>query len=105
MSALDSALRDAETSCATLETDLISSHANEDLLTSQLEAATETLEDNERSKTLLEEVGVERLGDITVLQRQLEEERVKEGMVRELGEQISCLERQLTGLQGKVRQG
>ncbi len=102
LSALESTLQDTETRCAALETDLASSHAHEDLLTSQLEAATETLEDNKLSKTLLEKVGSERLSEITVLQRQLEEERVKEGMVRELGEQITCLESQLTGLQGKV---
>ena len=99
---MESALQDTEEKCSALEEDLRSSHTHSDLLESQLAKANENLEDMERTKVILEGVGSERLSEITQLHRQLEEERVNEGLVRELGEQIASLEKQLTNLQSKV---
>ncbi len=99
---MESALQVAESRCGTLEGELASSHAHTHTLTAQLASLTESLEDIKQAKRLLEGVDEDRLGDITALQRQLDEERLREGLVGELGEQIASLESQLTGLQNKV---
>ena len=59
----------------------------------------------EQSKTILESVGAERLSDITELQSQLEEMRVRDSLVRELKEQLACLEEQLHRLEEEVSEG
>lgn len=99
---MEGALQLTERKCAALESDLATSHTQCSSLESQLTASNEAIEDLHRSRAALEGVGVERLSEITQLTRQLEEERVREGMVRELGEQIDALEEQLSKLQENV---
>lgn len=59
----------------------------------------------EQSKAILESVGAERLSEITELQSQLEEMRVRDGLVRELKEQLASLEEQLRRLEEEVGEG
>ena len=64
--------------------------------------ANDKVYDTEHSKSVVESVSSERLNEITHLHKQLEEERVRDGLVNELKEQVASLENQLASLQDKV---
>ena len=61
--------------------------------------------DLERSKGVSESTSTERLAQITQLQRRVDEQRVHEGLVRELRERVRSLEEQLTRLRSEVGGG
>ncbi len=103
LSAVERSLADSAQRYSVLESDLQESQSEVEDLHSQLVTANESLVDLHNGRGLLEEVSKERLDEITSLTRQLEEERVKGGLVKELGEQIASLEDQLHDLQNKVQ--
>ena len=85
-----------------MEEDLQSSRDHCNLLESQLAMANDKVGDVEHSKSLVERISSERLTEITHLHKQMEEERVRDGLVSELKDQVSSLENQLAALQDKV---
>jgi len=105
LSVLESALAESEEQCSGREKELAASREHCGMLEAQLATAQDTVLDLERSKEVSESTSSERLAQITQLQRRLDEQRVHEGLVRELRERVQTLEEQLTRLRSEVGWG
>ena len=100
---LESALKDTEEKCVSIEKELSDAHGHINMLESQLAMTNDKLLEMDHSKAVVESVSSERLAEITELQRRLEGNEVKEDLIGELRGQIVSLERQGVQLQEEVK--
>ena len=102
LSVLEKALQESSGKAEKTEAELASAHEHCNALETQLANTQDQLLDLERSKGVVDSVSTERLSQITLLQQQLEEGRVRDGLIGELRQQINTLEGRLSRLQTEV---
>ena len=102
LSVLQSSLTESEERCSAIAKELAASREHCEVLEAQLATTQDTLLDLEHSQMVAESTGSERLAQITQLHHRLEEQEVREGLVRELRERVQSLEEQLGRLESEV---